>query len=78
MTDEMQEVMGLGQAHGSLLNDFTNQKSVIPFISSELSMELSNPKPKRDNMVDAAGYAETLEMTKSERDKRIDEGEEHY
>ena len=36
----MQEALGLGQAHGSLLKDFTTQKSIIPFISNALAMEL--------------------------------------
>ena len=39
----MQEALGLGQAHGSLLKDFTTQKSIIPFISNALAMELAAP-----------------------------------
>ena len=39
----MQEALGLGQAHGSLLKDFLGQKSLIPFISNDLAMELSEP-----------------------------------
>ena len=39
----MQEALGLGQAHGSLLKEFVSQKSLIPHISNDLAMELSNP-----------------------------------
>ena len=39
----MQEAMGLGQSHGRLLKDFTSQKSVVPYISNELTMALGDP-----------------------------------
>lgn len=60
----MQEALGLGQAHGSLLKDFTSQKALIPFINNKLAMELNNPirfiRPGRGGVL-AAGYrAETL------------------
>jgi len=55
----MQEAMGLGQAHGSLLKDFTAQKSLVPFISNSLSMELKSPirfiRPGRGGVL-ASGY----------------------
>ncbi len=55
----MQEAMGLGQAHGSLLKDFTSQKSLIPYITNELAMELSNPirfiRPGRGGVL-ASGF----------------------
>jgi hypothetical protein len=55
----LQEAIGLGQAHGSLLRDFTGQKSLIPFISSDLAMALSEPvrfiRPGRGGVL-AAGY----------------------
>lgn len=59
----MQEAMGLGQAHGSLLREFTNQKSLIPFISNELATELSNPirfiRPGRGGVL-ASGFEDHL------------------
>lgn len=39
----MQEALGLGQAHGGLLREFLAQKSITPFISNDLAMELSSP-----------------------------------
>ena len=55
----MQEALGLGQAHGSLLKDFINQKSIIPFISNDLAMELNNPirfiRPGRGGVL-ASGF----------------------
>ena len=55
----MQEAMGLGQAHGSLLKDFTSQKTLIPFIANELAMELSCPirfiRPGRGGVL-ASGF----------------------
>lgn len=55
----LQEALGLGQAHGSLLRDFVTQKSVIPFISSDLAMELGNPirfiRPGRGGVL-ASGF----------------------
>lgn len=55
----MQEAMGLGQAHGSLLKDFTSQKSIIPFISNELAIELNSPirfiRPGRGGVL-ASGF----------------------
>ena len=55
----MQEALGLGQAHGSLLKDFVGQKSIIPFISNDLAMNLGNPirfvRPGRGGVL-ATGY----------------------
>ena len=55
----MQEALGLGQAHGSLLKDFVGQKSIIPFISNDLAMDLGNPirfiRPGRGGVL-ATGY----------------------
>lgn len=55
----MQEAIGLGQAHGSLLKDFTSQKSLIPFIPNKLAMELINPirfiRPGRGGVL-ASGF----------------------
>ena len=59
----MQEALGLGQAHGSLLKDFVSQKSIIPFISNELAMELENPirfiRPGRGGVL-ASGFEANL------------------
>ena len=59
----MQEAMGLGQAHGSLLRDFTSQKTLIPFISNELAMELNCPlrfiRPGRGGVL-ATGFEDHL------------------
>ena len=55
----MQEALGLGQAHGRLLKEFIAQKSLVPFISKELSMDLSTPirfvRPGRGGIL-ATGY----------------------
>jgi len=59
----MQEALGLGQAHGALLRDFTTQKSIIPFISNDLAMELKNPirfiRPGRGGVL-ATGFEDHL------------------
>ena len=39
----MQEALGLGRAHGSLLKEFVNQKSITSFLSDKLAEELNNP-----------------------------------
>jgi len=39
----MQEAVGLGQSHGTLLKSFLNQKSLKPYINNELAMELKSP-----------------------------------
>lgn len=55
----MQEALGLGQAHGGLLKDFVSQKAIIPFINSDLAMDLGNPirfiRPGRGGVL-ATGY----------------------
>lgn len=55
----MQEALGLGQAHGSLLKDFMSQKAISPYISSDLAMELNNPikfiRPGRGGVL-ASGF----------------------
>jgi len=60
----MQEALGLGQAHGSLLKDFVGQKSIIPYINKELAMELDQPirfiRPGRGGILAAGFKAETL------------------
>ena len=55
----MQEALGLGQAHGSLLRDFTSQKAIMPFINNGLAMDLATPirfiRPGRGGVL-ASGY----------------------
>lgn len=55
----LQEAIGLGQSHGSLLRDFTSQKSLIPFINNDLAMALAEPirfiRPGRGGVL-AAGF----------------------
>ena len=39
----MQEALGLGQAHGTLLKRFVGQTSLSPYINSDLAMDLQSP-----------------------------------
>jgi Domain of unknown function (DUF6378) len=73
-----------GQDYGSPLDDFTRTGRMwaailgLPEVTAEqvglcmIAVKLSRQcnKPKRDNMVDAAGYAETVQMVIEERARR--------
>ena len=48
----------------------TAEQVGLCMIALKISRECN--KPKRDNMLDAAGYAQTVEMCKDERDRRND------
>ena len=58
-----QEALGLGQSHGALLSRFVEQKAIIPYISNDLAMALSDPirfiRPGRGGKL-AAGFEATI------------------
>jgi hypothetical protein len=60
--------MWTGLLHGKLIQPITAEEVGLAMICVKLAREQN--APKRDNLVDAAGYAATVQMVKDERRRR--------
>lgn len=59
-----------------LETDVSAEQIGLCMVALKLSRQCNNPK--RDNMVDAAGYAETVQMVVDERELRLSREKKYY
>ena len=67
--DDFTKVVEMAKSLGLVQESYTVRNHCIYMVLVKLSRELN--KPKRDNVVDAAGYLRTLEMCDEEIERRL-------